>query len=178
MTEKTLHTESLFSGRIVHLRRDWIELETGVIATREIIDHAPAVVVIAMPSKTEIIVVEQFRTPLGRQLFEVPAGLINPGEEPMSAAKRELAEETGFTALDWQPLFSGFPTPGFCNEELFFFLAKGLVSGAQHLDEDELVQVHAWTLDQMGQKLASGELIDIKTILAYFVAKDRLNAPC
>lgn len=113
----------------------------------------------------KVVLVRQFRHPIGRQLWEVPAGIIDPGEEPIDAAKRELAEETGYTAQKWTFMGKVLPVPGYSSEWLYLYLAEGLTPGNQRLDESEELTVHCLPLDTVLAMLDRGEITDGKTVI-------------
>ncbi len=131
---------------MVSLRVDEIELPTGERATREVVRHPGAVVVIALDSDDEVYLVRQYRHPIGRYLLELPAGGLEPGEEPLAAAKRELREEVGLEALEWTSLGSFFSSPGFVNEHLHAFLAEKLTRVPTDPDDDEDISVVRYPL--------------------------------
>src|SRR5690606_25386888 len=128
-----IKSESIFQGKVISLQVDTVELPNGNTATREIVKHPGAVAVVAL-YEDRLIVVEQFRKPLERSLVEIPAGKLEAGEEPLTAAKRELEEETGFTAASLRPLCSFYTSPGFADEILHLYLAEDLTSGEMRPD--------------------------------------------
>ena len=170
MRERRLTSRPVYSGRVVSLRVDGVELPDGVKTTREVIDHAPAVVVVAEDEAGEILLVRQYRYAAGEELLELPAGGLEPGEEPLAGAQRELAEETGLRAEVWEPLGAAFSAPGFCNELLHFFRARGLRPGPAQPDEDERLVVERRTRAEVKDLLRRGELQDCKTIAGLALA--------
>jgi ADP-ribose pyrophosphatase len=122
-----------------------------------------------------VYLIKQFRTPVGLDLIEVPAGLINPQEDPKLAAERELKEETGFTADTLHYCGQSYPAPGFCNELLHFYVATGLTLGKTNFDDDEFIECQEMTLNEMKSKIDANEINDTKTILSYFYLKDALS---
>ena len=169
MEEKTLASTVLYEGQIIKVRRDRVLLPNGQESHREIVDHEPAVVILPVDAEGRFHLIRQFRKPLENVLIEAPAGLINPGEDPLVAAKRELLEETGLTALSWTPLYEGYPTPGFCNELYHLYLAEDLSEGTTSFDDDEYVEPHVLTSEQLEEHLNQGQLKDVKTTLAYLL---------
>lgn len=172
MNEKHLHSEQIYNGRILNLRKDTIRLTNGKQATREIIEHEPAVVIIAYDTNKTIRLVKQYRTPVQKVLLEAPAGIINKGELPLNAAKRELQEETGLTATHWTALGEAYPAPGFCNEYLYFFLAKDLQQGPTNPDEDEFLEQVSLSMAEYQHHIQTKKIIDAKTILSFFYIKE------
>ncbi len=166
MHETLLSSHYIHRGRIVTLREDTVQLSSGAIAKREIVEHHRAVVVLPVLDNGDVVLVRQYRIATGRVLLEIPAGLMEPAEEPIVAAHRELGEETGFMALEMQPLFEGYPTPGFCNEYMHFFLARGLVAGVPHPDADEIVETVTMSVSELVAAIHAKDIVDLKTISA------------
>ncbi|GIP15217.1 ADP-ribose pyrophosphatase [Paenibacillus montaniterrae] len=168
--EPTLATEHIFKGKIIELQVDTIELPDGRTATREIVRHPGAAAVIAL-HEGKLIVVEQYRKPLGKTQIEIPAGKLDPNEEPQLAAVRELAEETGYVAHFVQLLQKFYTSPGFADELLYVYFTDQVTAGEQHLDEDEDVIVRLITLEEADRYIASGQISDAKTLLAVYAWK-------
>jgi len=176
MHEITLNQEYLYRGRIVTVRKDTVQLQDGLKATREVIEHAPAVAILAFESAEKIYLVKQFRTPVARHMIEATAGIMNPNEDPLIAAKRELKEETGFEANIWIKVAEAYPAPGFCDEYLHLYLATGLQKGATHMDEDERIETVVYTLDELEKAVKTLEIIDAKTMILFFHLKEYVIA--
>ena len=123
MTEKTLSSEYKYNGRIINTRVDTVLLPDGRQSKREIIEHSGGVGVIAVTEEGKIALVRQYRHPYGEIIYEIPAGKLEKGEQPLDCGKRELEEETGFTADNWQSLGQIYPSPGYCAEVIHIFLA-------------------------------------------------------
>ena len=163
--ERTIKSEMIYTGKVLNLRRDEVELLDGRRAFREIVEHVPAVAIIALDDQERVLLVRQYRKPAERYMDEIPAGSMDPGEEPLEAARRELAEETGYRARHWELICSYFSAPGFSAEELFLFAASGLEAGETDPDEDEVIEV-LWTpLEDAYQGIFKGEIQDSKTII-------------
>ena len=131
MSKKDLHehqinTSKVYEGRLLHVHRDEVRLPDGNTSVREYIKHPGAVVVLPLTNSGEIILERQHRYPLGRDFIEVPAGKIDPGEETLACARRELLEETGYTAKEWQYVTTVYPCIGYADERLVYYLARGL----------------------------------------------------
>lgn len=171
LTEKTLHSEKIFDGRILHIRRDTVELPNGTQATREVVDHPGGVCVLALDGEGRALLVSQFRYPYGQVLRELPAGKLEYGEDPERAAIRELREETGAVAGDFRPLGELYPSPGYCGEIIRMYLARDLAFGETHLDEDEFLNLERVPFDRLVEQVLSGEVKDAKTIAAVLKAK-------
>ncbi|GGI95641.1 ADP-ribose pyrophosphatase [Alicyclobacillus cellulosilyticus] len=164
--ERTVGTETLFSGRVVRLERLTVELPDGSRSTREVVRHPGAVAVLAEPRPGYLLLVEQYRKGPEQALLEIPAGKLDPGESPERCALRELAEETGYQAAGVAKVCEFFSTPGFSDEKVHLFVASGLVPGRSHPDADEWLAVHELPQQEVARKLWSGELRDAKTIIA------------
>lgn len=165
LTEKTLHSREIFAGRIVHLRVDTVELPDGQQSTREVVEHAGAVAVVALDEADNIILVKQYRKPIERVLMEIPAGTLEEGEDPLECARRELAEETGYNALHWEKILSYYSTPGFTDELLHVYLATGLTGGTPNPDNDEFVEMVRLPLTEAYKLIFSGQIADGKSII-------------
>lgn len=137
-------SQEIYDGVIVHLYKDTVQLPNGNPATREVIRHIGAVAVVPVTDDGNVIVERQFRYPLHEVITEIPAGkLDSAAEDRLSAAQRELREETGYTADNWQELGDFHPTPAYCDENITLYLATGLHLGQRELDEDEFLNVVA-----------------------------------
>lgn len=170
LTEKRLQSEYAFKGRILNLRVDTVELPNGQTSTREVVEYTGAVAVVALDGQGNVILVRQFRYPVGRELVEIPAGKIDPDEDPLECAKRELAEETGYRAREWHNLLRFFSTPGFTSEYMHLFMAQGLETGDQAPDEDEFVEVIKVPLSEAVGMVEQGDICDAKSIVGLLLA--------
>lgn len=164
MKEKVLTSTYLHRGRIVTLREDRVETAYGKQVLREVVEHAPAVAVFPFEFPNKIHLIRQYRHPVEKILIEAPAGLIDPNEDVLVAAKRELKEETGFSAKKWAKLAEMYTAPGFCDEYMTLYLAMELEDGDTDFDEDELIERHTLTFDQIEEAIKDGKIIDAKTI--------------
>ncbi|TCS93491.1 NUDIX hydrolase [Hazenella coriacea] len=174
--EKTISSQTIFEGKVVHLQVDQVELPNGSTSFREIIKHSGAVAVFAITDENRLVLVRQFRKPLEKTILEIPAGKLEKGEDPADCAKRELEEETGYVAGQLEPMVSFYTSPGFANEYLYLFQAKELQKGQVHLDEDEFVELVELTLEECQAEIAKGTICDAKTVAAiYFWQNQVLN---
>jgi ADP-ribose pyrophosphatase len=168
LEEKTIKSEKIFSGRVISLQVDDVELPNGKTSTREIIKHPGAVAILPITEDGKIVMVEQYRKALERTLVEIPAGKLEKGEDPESSARRELEEETGYvcTNLDW--LISFYTSPGFADEIVHVYLATGLSKkeDAAGLDEDEFVNIVELSLSEAKQYIEDKKIYDAKTAYA------------
>lgn len=165
LKEKTLHSREIFAGRILRLRLDTVELPDGKHGTREIVEHAGAVAVVALDSEGRIVMVRQYRKPVEQVLLEIPAGTLEDGEGPLDCARRELKEETGLTADHWEKVLTYYSTPGFTDERLHIFLATGLTGGSTQTDHDEFVETVLMPLGEAYHKIFTGQIADGKSII-------------
>jgi ADP-ribose pyrophosphatase len=165
--EVTINSEKIYTGKIISLQVDTVKLPNGETSTREIVRHPGAVCVLAL-TDDKMLVVEQYRKPLGRNQVEIPAGKLDAGEEPLEAAKRELEEETGYRCENLRHISSFYTSPGFADELLHLYLAENLVKGTVKLDEDEFLECEAITLEQAKQYIAERRISDAKTITAVY----------
>jgi ADP-ribose pyrophosphatase len=168
LEEKTIKSEEIFSGKIVSLHLQEVELPNGKTSKREIIKHPGAVAIIAVTNENKIIMVEQYRKALERAIVEIPAGKLEKGEEPASCARRELEEETGYECESLELVTSFYTSPGFADEIVHVFLAKGLTvkENSAALDEDEFVNLEELTLEEALQYIKDQKIYDAKTIYA------------
>lgn len=167
LEETTLSTNTIFSGKIISLQVDTVRLPNGNTATREVVKHPGAVAVLALNDR-KMLVVDQFRQPLGRCEVEIPAGKLEPGEDPMEAAKRELQEETGYTCGTIRKLHSFYTSPGFADEVIHLYLAEDLTRGDMNPDEDEFLEMSEITLEEAYKLIQEERISDAKTILAVY----------
>jgi len=171
LTEKTLSSQTIFDGKILHIRRDIVALPNGKEAFREVADHPGGVCVLAIDDEGRALLVSQFRYPYGRVLRELPAGKLEYGEEPEPAALRELREETGAVPGSFQPLGQLYPSPGYCGEVIHMYLARDLSFGNTDPDEDEFLNLERVPFDELVEQVLKGEIRDAKTIAAVLKAK-------
>ena len=171
LTEIQTASQEIFDGVILHVFKDTVELPNGRPATREVIRHVGAVGVVPVTDDGKVIVEQQFRYPLNQVITEIPAGKLDSfTEDRLAAAKRELEEETGFTAAEWTELGDYHPTPAYCDERITLYLARGLVQGQRHLDEDEFLNFKAVPLADLVEDVMAGRITDGKTQVAILKA--------
>lgn len=163
LTEKTVKQNVIYKGKIVTLRVDDALLPNGKPAKREVIAHPGGVTIAALTEANELLFVRQFRYPYGEVLLEIPAGKLEPGEDPLEAGKRELKEETGASAEKYISLGVQYPSPGYCGEVLHLYLATGLSFGESQPDEDEFLCVEKIPLDKAVDMVLAGEIPDGKS---------------
>ncbi len=175
MGEEILHSEYLYRGKLLNLRVNEVRLSNKNIAIREIVEHRGAAVIVALDERQRVLMVRQYRSAAGRVLLEVPAGTLDSGEDPARCATRELKEETGYQAAQWEPLGYFYASPGFSTEKMYLFLARQLTLQEAAPEEDEEIAVELVPLSQALERVASGEIVDAKTIVGLFRAFGRLS---
>jgi ADP-ribose pyrophosphatase len=163
-----------YDGRLLHVFEDTVRLPSGREARREVVEHPGAVAVVATAGDGRVVLVRQWRHALRRALWEVPAGTREPGEDPAQTARRELAEETGYTAARWRELGHAAVSPGYTSEEIWFYLAGGLTGGTSAPDEDELLDVELFSTDDVARMAEAGD-VDLKTLSGLALAGIRLD---
>ncbi len=175
--EKTISGETIYEGKIITLRVEQVELPDGNQATRELIQHPGAVSIIPITADGKIVLVEQYRKALERTLIEIPAGKIDPGEEPAVTAIRELEEETGYGAKEFTYIQSFATSPGFADEVIHMYLAQNLyaIENPAAGDEDEFIGLLEVTLEEAEEMVVSGKIYDAKTAFAVLYAKNLLT---
>ena len=164
--EKKIATQQIYQGRAVNIRVDTVEKARGKQTTREVVEHSDCVAVVALDEQGSILLVRQFRHPVGKFLLEVPAGGIDPGEEPIDSVRRELQEEIGYLPRKIDKLGGFYATPGYGTEYLHCFVATELVPArlvAEDTDDIELVRTSPHEIPRL---IVSGEICDAKSIAA------------
>jgi len=171
--EKTLTSQQVFDGRLLKVYRDEVELSEGGTSIREIVHHPGGAAVVALDGEGNVYLERQFRYPYRKVVTEIPAGKLEPGEDPAAAIRRELQEEIGATAGRWDSLGHIMPSVGYTDEMLYLFLARELTFGERHLDEDEFLEPFKLPFGEALAQAADGRISDGKTVAALFRA-DRL----
>ncbi len=173
--EKTLNEQYAFKGRIINLRVDTVELPDGSVSTREVVEHNGGIGILPIDENGFAYLVKQWRSPYRKVVLEIPAGKRDGDENPLDGGIRELKEEVGATAENIVPLGEIYPTPGYCGEIIYLYLATGLSFGNQDLDEDEFLNVEKIKFTDLVDMVLNGEIKDSKTIAAVLKADKLLN---
>jgi ADP-ribose pyrophosphatase len=164
LAEETLSSRRLFEGRALKLRVDTVRLPDGRETTREIVEHEDCVAVVAIDDADNVLLVKQFRKPVEKELLEIPAGGIDPGESPEEAVRREMREETGFLPQKVQRLGGFYSSPGFCTEYLYLYLARDLVAKPLKAEDTENITLVRVALSEIPGLISSGDICDAKSI--------------
>ena len=168
LKETRIDGETAFDGRFLKVSRDRIALPDGSTTHREYIRHPGAVVILPLLDDGRVLLERQFRYPLDRVFVEFPAGKIDEGEDHLACAKRELQEETGYTAADWQFVCTIHNAIAYSDEHLELFLARGLTAGQAKLDDGEFLDTFTATVPELLDMVRRGEVTDVKTIIGAF----------
>lgn len=176
LSERIDRSEPVFRGDLLKVDRVYVTLPNGKNALRECVRHVGAVAILPVDSDGTVYLEKQFRTALNDLLIEIPAGKLNAKDEDrLLAAKRELREETGLTADSWLELAQVCTAPGFCDEKITIFLARGLTKGETEPDEDEFIRIIPVPYDELYRMTLRGELHDAKTVSAILLAREHLE---
>jgi ADP-ribose pyrophosphatase len=175
LSEHTISSELVFDGKLLKVRRDRVRLPDHGTAEREYIQHPGAAMIIAPLDSGELLMERQYRYPLRREMIELPAGKIDPGEPPLETAKRELREETGYTASDWRHVATIHLAIGYSDERIEIFLARGLKHEGAKLDDEEFLEVIPVPLATALEWVREEKITDAKTISGLFWAEKLLS---
>lgn len=170
--EVTIKSEKIYEGKVLNLRIDTVELPDKRYSKREIVEHVGGVGVIAITEEGNIVLVNQYRKALDKNIIEIPAGKLEINEEPKETARRELEEETGYTCSKMRYFTEFYPTPGYCTEKIHLFIAEDLIPGKQNLDENEFLEVLEIPFEEAYEKVMNGEILDAKTLIGINLLKN------
>ncbi len=166
---------TLHQGRVFNLVTENYTLKNGVTSDMDFIQHPGAAAMVPMINSEEVVLIKQYRHAIREFIWEIPAGTLDPEESPITCARRELIEEIGYSAIDWHQLATITPLPGYSDERIHIFLALDLEPAQQHLDDDEMLNVHPVKFNDALQMILTGEISDGKTISGLFLASEWLN---
>lgn len=168
-----ISSKELLKNKLFSVVEEVAHDPSGFEIHRSIIRHPGSAVMMAVDDNERVLLVKQFRLPAEADLWELPAGRLDPGENPLEAAKRELREETGYEAKNWIPMVSFWASPGYVAEKMNIFLAEDLTPGEQQAMEDERIEMRWFSKDEVGDGIHNGTIIDGKTIVGFYVWLDR-----
>ncbi len=176
LEEKRISTKTVYDGKIIKLEVDEAKLPNGANATREVVRHPGGVGVVPIDEEGFLYLVKQYRYPFSKITTEIPAGKLDgKGEDPEDAGRRELMEETGLSAKKFTFLGSIYASPGFCDEEIYLYLAEGLTQGESDPDEDEFVAVSRIHIKEFIEQITEGKIHDGKTVAGVLLSKNKLG---
>ena len=177
--EKTLSSQLIYEGQAIKLRVDTVEMPNGRQTTREIVEHADCVAIVAIDDNDNVLLVNQFRKPVEKELLEIPAGGIEPGEDPVATVHRELREETGYLPRKVERLGGFYSTPGYCTEYLYLYLATNLTPSQLYAEDTENIRLTRVPISQVPSLIASSSICDAKSITGLLIfLKYRKSAQC
>ena len=165
LREELVSSQQVYRGHFLDVRRDEIRLPDGRLAAREYIVHPGAVMIVPLLDDGRVVVERQFRYPLGRVMLEFPAGKLEAGEDPFECARRELSEETGYSATEWARAGILHNAIAYSSEGIEIWFARGLVAGERHLDAGEFLEVRTASADEIDAWCAEGAITDAKTLV-------------
>lgn len=175
-TEHLITSSTVFRGALLHVCRDEVRLPDGATAVREYIRHPGAVMMVPLLDDGRVVLVRQFRYPLGRHFIEVPAGKIDAGESPLDTARRELREECGYTAARWEHLRTIHPCIGYSDERIELYLARGLEHVGHAPDDEEFLEVLTVPLAQALAWVRDGTITEVKAVIGLMMVSEALRA--
>ena len=170
MSIKVNSRTTIHHGKVFELIRENVTLDNGTTTDMEFIEHPGAAAIVPLLSENRVVMLKQYRHALKKVIWEIPAGTLDPEEEALSCAKRELVEETGYSAEQWHRLGEITPVPGYSNESIHIFLARKLKPAAQNLDADEVIQIQAVEFQTVLEMIGKGEVQDAKSIAGLLMA--------
>ncbi|MCP4744850.1 MAG: NUDIX hydrolase [Desulfobacteraceae bacterium] len=175
MTVKVKHKQLIRRGRVFDINLEKVTFPSGFTTEMDILRHPGAAAIVAMDQDGMLLILEQYRHALGKTIWEIPAGTLEKNEKPESCARRELIEETGYSASQWQYLGATTPVPGYADEKIHIYLAHELVKAEQKLDSDEIVKVHKLPVQQIVNMIVDGRIEDGKTVAGLFLALHKMG---
>jgi len=172
MTAKINNRTTIHQGQVFSLVRENVTLDNGVTTDMEFVEHPGATAIIPMLSDSRVLLLRQYRHSLREYIWEIPAGTLDPEEEMIDCAKRELIEETGYAAEQWQKLGEITPVPGYSDERIYIYLATGLQPARQDLDKDEIIKVHKIEFSEAVEMIMRGDIQDAKSITGLLMVRN------
>ena len=175
MSAEIHERKQVHTGRVFTLVTETVTLSNGTRADLDVIEHPGATAIVPFIDTDHILMLQQYRHAVRTNLWEIPAGTLDPEESELACARRELVEETGYRAEKWRKLGEIIPVPGYSNERIHMYLAEGLTQEEQNLDEDEVIEVHRIAFDEALAMIRRGEILDAKTISGLHLANQHLK---
>ena len=173
--EQRISTARIYEGRVLNLRVDEVRLENGVLGKREVVEHLGAAAIVPILDGDEVLLVRQYRYPIGTDLLEIPAGTLKKNEDPKECAARELEEETGYRCQEISKITECFVAPGYSTEKIHIYLAKRLTKTETNMDEDENIKLERHQFSEALKKIRTGEIRDAKSIVGLHAAAGLLE---
>ena len=170
--EKTISSDRIYTGKVISLKVDTVEIDNKGYKKREIVEHPGAVAIVAITEDNKVVLVKQFRKPIEQVIWELPAGKLEIGESPKECAIRELKEETGYSAKNLKLLHKFFTSAGFSNQKIYIFLATGLIKGEPDFDDDEFIEKYEIDINEAQNMVIKNEIEDAKTSIGILLAKE------
>lgn len=172
LEEKTISSDRVYTGKVITLKVDTVEIPGQGYQKRELVEVGGAVGIVAITDDNKVVLVKQFRKPIEKPIFEIPAGKLEKNENPKECAERELKEETGYSAKNIKLIHKFFTSAGFSNEIMFVYLATGLTPGENNLDADEFLDVYEIELEEAYNMVLKNDVEDAKTSIGLLLVKD------
>ncbi|MCC0632019.1 MULTISPECIES: NUDIX hydrolase [Clostridioides] len=172
LEEKTISSDRVYTGKVITLKVDTVEIPGQGYQKRELVEVGGAVGIVAITDDNKVVLVKQFRKPIEKPIFEIPAGKLEKNESPKECAERELKEETGYSAKNIKLIHKFFTSAGFSNEIMFVYLATGLTPGENNLDADEFLDVYEVELEEAYNMVLKNDVEDAKTSIGLLLVKD------
>ncbi|KPI55840.1 ADP-ribose pyrophosphatase [Clostridioides difficile] len=172
LEEKTISSDRVYTGKVITLKVDTVEIPGQGYQKRELVEVGGAVGIVAITDDNKVVLVKQFRKPIEKPIFEIPAGKLEKNESPKECAERELKEETGYSAKNIKLIHKFFTSAGFSNEIMFVYLATGLTPGDNNLDADEFLDVYEIELEEAYNMVLKNDVEDAKTSIGLLLVKD------
>lgn len=172
LEEKTISSDRVYTGKVITLKVDTVEIPGQGYQKRELVEVGGAVGIVAITDDNKVVLVKQFRKPIEKPIFEIPAGKLEKNESPKECAERELKEETGYSAKNIKLIHKFFTSAGFSNEIMFVYLATGLTPGENNLDADEFLDVYEIELEEAYNMVLKNDVEDAKTSIGLLLSKD------
>lgn len=170
--ETTISSDRIYTGKVISVKVDTVEVENQGYQKREIVEHGGAVGIVAINDNNEVILIKQFRKPIEKVIWEIPAGKLEVGENPKECAIRELKEETGYEPQNLKLIHKFFTSAGFSNQKIYIYLATGLTLGKSNPNDDESLEVYKISLEEAYNMVVKNEIEDAKTSIGILLAKE------